>query len=380
MTTATTLSKTEKLLFIAVCIFAAVLLGIAYWHYTLEINPVISLPVLVLPHPNAREYYTRAGEKIGDLQVTVGGRNCTYGIDELESLCGTSENSRVAAKLPVASSQPAPTWGIAETFVSRQAPAVATLHQGFTSDFYALPPTSYGKSTFARELALTLNNGEYRKLARVLALTGRVKAHQGDWTGATESDLDAVQLGAEIQHGGCSTCIIGAACQSIGRAGAWAAIPQLSGAQARAAARRMETLIARTPPFANIMQEEKYATLAWLNAVFHKPGWRKEVFATDSNCYNFRDSLQISVYSKRDVVQQFISMMDLGIAWARQPYNALTAGRTMALYSLFSLAPLEMVTDARCTFTSNDTQNAMLLISYALQAYHAEHGRYPGQA
>ncbi len=295
--------------------FAALLLGLAWWYYTLEVNPVIAIPAPVLPHPNAREYFVRAGDQVGDVQVTAGHQRYSYGIDELESCFAPDARSRSLARSLMPASQPAPTRAIAEAFVKAQAPALATLHRGFAFD-YSDAQSPYLTYRQANQYPYT----NFHTLARMLALTGRIEAQHGDWTAATDRYLDAIQLGEEIQHGGnIAAALVGTACQGIGRAGAWEAVPHLSGVRARAAARRMETTIARTPSFVTILRQEKDATLGWLNDCFHQPGWRARVF----NLHPDHDSYWVTVYrygsfSKSDIAKHVTGMMDHAIASVKQ--------------------------------------------------------------
>ena len=48
------LSKGERTLLIIVGIFVVMMLALVYWQYTLEVKPVITVPVrkVMLPHPN----------------------------------------------------------------------------------------------------------------------------------------------------------------------------------------------------------------------------------------------------------------------------------------------------------------------------------------
>ena len=353
------LSKGERTLLIAAGIFAALLLAVAYWHYTLEVNPTITLPVAmpVLPHPNALEYYTRAESMLGALQLTIDGQHYNYTLDELAAFCRGDVDEHAWVKFPNATGRPAPTWAMGEAFVRAQAPAFAVLHQGFAYDYYA------AKSRFY-------------KLERALELAGRVDAHHGDWAGATERYLDGMQLSEEYQHGGYFiTCLSGRIRQDYGRSGAWEIIPHLTAAQARAAARRMETIIARTQPLPVIWQQEKIESLRWLNECFHKPGWRSEVFGLASMHLSYTDTVRYAAFSKREVAQRFIRAMDLVIADANQPFTA-----QLRHYDwrdpIYHIRGLNMV-GSRCKFDVCDTENILLLLSYALQAYHAEHGRYP---
>ncbi len=239
------LSKSERGLLIAAIIFTALLLGVLYWRYTLEINPVISVPAPVPAYLNSLEYYARASEMVGALKATASGRS--YGLNDLKSFWLSNLN-RTALSLPPSASQPTSEWEIANVYAQRLVPAFTILHQGMSID---------PREIHCRAGELPPRYGE-SGLARALALAGRVNAHNGDWAGATDCDLDAVQLGEEIPHGGDIFAYLdGRLCEDFGRSGAWAAIPHLSGTQARAAARRMESIIARTPSYVKTLQFEK---------------------------------------------------------------------------------------------------------------------------
>ncbi len=94
------LSKGERSLLIAVSLFSALVLGIVYWQYTLEVNPLISLPAKTpeLPHPYAQAYYDRACDQLNELQITAGGKQYSYGYYELEPFCGGDTNEQENAR------------------------------------------------------------------------------------------------------------------------------------------------------------------------------------------------------------------------------------------------------------------------------------------
>ena len=80
----TTLSGAEKALLIWVSGFVALLAGLALWLCCLDIDPVITLPVPVMPSPNALEYYARAGDAVSSVSVVNHGKRYYYTLDDLE--------------------------------------------------------------------------------------------------------------------------------------------------------------------------------------------------------------------------------------------------------------------------------------------------------
>ncbi len=356
MAKTTKLSKSERGLLIAVGIFVLLLLGIGYWHNMLETNPVIMVSTPQLPNPNALKYYTRASDWIDGIKITVGKQGYTYAINDLMSFyqADNRQNNNWSSK-------PDATWKIAEAFAQKSIPAFTLVHQGFTIDYHDIPVRSLTQHSKALRIS---------DVASALTLTGNVKAHHGDWAGATDDALDAMQLGEEIQHGGgLEASYLGKRCQTDGRTLARKALQHLSGAQARVAARRMEIILARTQPYVNMLQEQKNIYLAIMNECFHQSTWRDKIIGMRSASMDY-------FISKRLIARNVIHMMDVAINDAQRPYS-LQSGALFNGNPFNLVADIQSIGNYRIDITLNETENALLLISYALQAYRAEHGRYP---
>ena len=116
---------------------------------------------------------------------------------------------------------------------------------------------------------------QFRTLARLLRLEAELKAAQGDWNGAMQSSLDAMQMGVDMEHGGPLTGrLVGIACEAIGQQEAWKIIEHLDARQAKAAAARLQAIRAGHAPFAETMQEEEWFSLEAMCYEMRRPGWR----------------------------------------------------------------------------------------------------------
>ncbi len=192
-----------------------------------------------------------------------------------------------------------------------------------------------------------------------------MKAHHGDWAGATESYLDDFQLGEEILHGGNFNALTTEHfCQAEGLSDPRVAIPHLTGAQARAAVARLERINARMPAYADVFQEEKNAGLGLMKEAFRQPGWRHEVFRVFPGDYF--DTVSYDVYSKQDALRHFTRTMDRAISVMHQPYaanrGAICINSNPLTYRIYGLSSIN---DRHNSCARDDAYRALLLACYA---------------
>src|SRR5262249_42652531 len=144
----------------------------------------------------------------------------------------------------------------------------------------------------------------------------------------------------EIPHGGVLIGeLVGIACQAIGRRDLWGYADHLDGAQARAAAQRLEGIMARHFSFADTLQEEKWTGQAGLMEVFRRADWRDSLNSAMSDpggqggqgmlsqqkLSELAQNVQLLFYGKSRILQNYTRYMDQTIANARQPYAAKLA-------------------------------------------------------
>ena len=226
-----------------------------------------------------------------------------------------------------------------------------------------------------------------RGLARLLSLQAQVDTEKGDMGGAINAGLDAIQLGETIPHGGpLIGMLVGVACQAIGRKQAWNEADHLSATQARAAARRLESIRTGHIPFADTLQEEEWETQASLLELMRKRDWPGNMLTTASpDQQGGQESVSASALimethirmaGKRRIMANYTRYMDQSIANARQPYAAHLALPPLPTDPMNQIL-LPVYSGVRLNEVKADTQNALLSVTLALRAYKLDHGVHP---
>lgn len=323
------MTQSKKLLFsLAVAVLGAT--AVVWWS-RLPAPPPVVIPAPVFPRPNAFDDFAAAGRAVVERKA---------------------HDPRLLADIPLSE---------ARHVAAANAVALKTLRAGFRHQYLSPPMRSINDE--ARYLK------DFRDLARVLTLDGRVKAARGDWSGAVGSSLDAVQLGQETARGNVILGdLVGIACQSIGRRPVWEWTTHLSAKEARAAARRLERITAHPVSFADVLTEEKWFGQAVLLEVYE-----------DRRTFDEYARILLLAGPQSKVTGAHTRFMDAAIARARLPYTVAA-----------KLPPLPEPKDMLNAIVlptgyvsgvwkhaDNQAQNAMLLLTLALRAYKLEHGTYP---
>jgi hypothetical protein len=327
-------------IWVLLALVLAALCGLGVWMYNANKTPLVAIPPpYPMPARNAYDYFRAAAQ--GVETANVGGTDLAFwGKADPDSHPLAERQAAVAA-------------------VQNQ---LATLHEGFRYPYE--PPASRSFAHLFPEFA------EFRNLARYLKGAGKVKQEQGDWQGAMESYLDCLRLGGDMKrHGTMISLLVSIAIQAIGRVNTAECVDHLTAPQARAAAQRLEAIIAQEPPYADTLQEDKWATQAALLELFQRNDWRKQLLTMSDT----PQKISITLSSKRHIMQEITKENDANIARAQLPYAlARTTPPPVSQYP-FS-ATFEK---ARFKYEENKVDNALLLVQLALRAYQAEHGNYP---
>ena len=260
-----------------------------------------------------------------------------------------------------------------EAFLEKNAGALSALRLGLAGRF-----RRPAEVTFTTMFPYYSN---FRALARLLVLEGQVKESWGDGSGAINSYLDAVQFGTEIQREGMIIdLLVGNAIEAVGRKPLWSLISRLEAGAARAAARRMESLEAASPSFAEVLRAESR-------------------FGQEQVRANYANN---PVAKEEEVMGEYARLMGVEIADAQRPYitsNQIPAPRDEAVVmagtgnadegapevaptaanivqALFKVLK-PVINTSRFQDTKNHAQNAMLTVALALHAYKLERGSYP---
>ena len=350
---------------------AATLALLAGMNYTIAKRnelPNITIPVTPPPSPNAYPLFVGAANRIKDSKAI-----------------GYAISNRSPAK-PGASAPPASAaaenhvYTLAEkaNIVRENQDALVMLRQGFAYG-YANPP--------ARSLdAVFPQFAKFREMARLLTLESQVKSAEGDWNGATNSDLDAVEMGVMMPRDGALIAdLVGIACEAIGRRRLWDDYKHLDAAQSLAALRRMEKIEAKRFSFAECMVEEKRYGQSALLEQFRNPQWVPAQMANDTEeaasaepntAQKWVGRVGITWIGRRVIFENYTRHMDQIIQDARKPYG-LHLPPPPAPTDPINQISAGVFDKSRLRPVQSETENRLLAVSFALQVYRQSQGVYP---
>ncbi len=356
-------SRGEKLLIIVPVLIAALALGGFFWNRATN-----TLPPAEPPHPmpaiNARDYYIAATNALVENNKI-----------EYANALWTIRTKTADPKHPFYS------LVVKEKLVDENASALRLLYLGFQYPYQQPPVLSF----YVPDQLLQ----NIQPLAQLLSLKGQVKAAHKDWSGAVDADLDAVQIGETLPRGGgLDAMLTGEQCQFIGRGHIWSTVPHLSASDAQTARRRLEAIRKFHVPYAQVLLEEKAATQVslcnfmkkpdWINQInaginlsaptlLHDPQeWAKEIEATS----------YVRLIGKSGVLRNHAQWMDKMITQDHLPYAAHLVPPPIPK-DIVNQSLLQGYSKSRFYEVNTDTQNALLVTTLALQAYHQDYKAYP---
>ena len=357
-------SRGDRFLMFVLGLVLPLALGLFLWLRALDKDPDISIPTPTMPATNAREYYIAAANAVVD------GDKIGFAVGPWNPATKPSGDNHFYSPADK------------EKLVVENAGAIKTLHTGFQY-LYQEPPSRSYSTPFPHYQKI-------REMARLLALQAQTDAGQGDWNGAVNADLDAIQVGEQLPRGGpLIGMLVGVACQAIGRKQAWTAPSHLTAAQSQAAAQRLTQIRAYHVPYLNTLQEEKWTGQAGLLEIVRHPDWSVELAkitiqypsggeSTDDSPGRWVLATRIRLMGKRRILADYTQTLDRMIAEARQPFaahfsipTAASAGDPITDMLMPSFGNM------RINEVSADTQNALLSVTLALRAYKLDHGAYP---
>lgn len=349
-------SKGRNRLVLGACgVVALTVLFGSFWWSAPEADPKVSIPTPVMPSPNAYDAYVQAAQSLKPIRWN----GQTVGIILNFDRRGMVPIYPPAEKI---------------AFVKANATTLQNLRAGFAYDFW-FPPVR----TLNTDQSLFSMMGRFGKLMRLVLMDGEVKAASGDWYGALQSDLDILRTAQDLPRGaGIEMSWYSTYYQSLGKKAAWAAIDHLSAAQARQAARRLETIIARHVPFSDMMQEQKWQEQAELLAVFPDPGWRsKLIWGVNSQAAGrLVTDIQLRAVSKQATLDSVTRYFDRWIRLTRQPFAAHSPAPPLPENPLAGAMVLDYSQHWNLDVLTQ-SGNTALLLRLALRAYRLDHSRYP---
>ena len=230
------------------------------------------------------------------------------------------------------------------------------------------PPTRSFNATFP-------SYGQLRELARQKTIESNARWMRGDYNGALQSNLDTVQMGHDIRHGGAlMPTLVGIAIAAIGRGNTGDTIEHLDAAQCKSAARRLEKMLDSRWRLDQVFAEEKAATQASLMEVFRTSDWRTNFFGARPAPLIVLPRFYTT--SKQQIIDNVGAIYDRQIANARLPY-AQKGAPPLQFSDPFSELFNGSSDRSRVNEARGLTGDRTLMLQLALRAYRLENGVYP---
>lgn len=325
-------SRSDKLLVIIPAILAMAACGLFFWLRALDKPPVVSLPPpTVMPAVNARDYFLKA------------------------------------AKAAVVTGSVGP-----------DSEAVQLLHRGFHYS-YQEPPCNTFNLPIKELRAMNV-------LARQLAKQAKADAGQGQWEASADAGMDTLQMGVAATHGADDTgTLLSSYSQYAGEKALWKVVGHLNAAKARTGARRLDAIRANRVPYVKMLGEQKASIQRGLSQEMNQPNWRDDWITTTPPVLTYPrawrnhvlSTTRLRLTSKQQILTANAKYMDALIAATQQPYAAHLAYPSPPGDPVNQLSGVSHYGYLWIDIVNLDTQNALLLTSFALRAYRLDHGTYP---
>ena len=333
--------------------------------------PNITIPVSPEPSPNARQFFLAASDLFQDNDAVGAAISSQPGPLYAHTTKGALNNKALAQDHVY-------TLAEKEKLVRKNQDTLAMLRTGFAYD--------YGNKTSRSFNDTFPEYAKFRAMARLLSLESQVKEANGDYNGAVNSGLDAIEMGVMIPRNGVLIAdLVGIACEAIGRKRLWDDYPHLTAAQAQNALNRLQKIEAKRFAFADVMEEEKRFGQSALLETFRNPQQFSPQMAHDSDEMNSTEptpmqtwvgQMELTWIGKRAIFENHNRYMNQFIQNQRQPYGLHLPPPPLPTDPINAIS-LPVFSEARIKQVTAETENRLLAISLALQAYRVSHGSYP---
>jgi hypothetical protein len=241
-------------------------------------------------------------------------------------------------------------------------------------------PPELGLNSVSPELSGS--DGRFRECARCFAAESILQRDEGNYAGAMQSSLDAMQLGSKIPWGGGLIArLVGLACHAIGFDMAERTASHLPAGAIPAALQRARRLRWDWPPLAETLENERIANLSMGTEAFQEI--RRQPIYEQVNYFrgtdlSFSDAVRFLLTPRRTVLVNEDRFFAQEITESRKPFRQRVAeplpDDPWSSHMLMSIDPANLVRWERAA-----THLAMLEVALAVRMHYLEHGRYPGR-
>lgn len=217
-----------------------------------------------------------------------------------------------------------------------------------------------------------------RDTARLLAAEASVRASEGNTVGAMESSLDAVRLGVDTAQG--HTLIdgmIGVLVQGIGATEGMKHVAGLSAPDARAAAKRLQTIIERERTPAQMFTAERNSTYEIFQTTFSAGNAQNvtgEFGSLSAMVSQAAYNGALMFYTKQGMINDYAAYTDTVLRRVKLPYQQAKQLPKIAESKNSVVAMITPNYERGFTYTTQKrVMNRVLLARLAVQAYKGEH-------
>ena len=171
----------------------------------------------------------------------------------------------------------------------------------------------------------------------------------------------------------------------------WNCLDHLNAGQAKTAVKRLQQVEDRTPTYADILTAQKYIAQEILLERFNETGWRiGTIFDPPQQSHSRQPMLfgvltiriknqhiSLVLRSKQWVYDSYMNRLDRLIGHIPPKYQKRIAEPPPETYDRIGVLLQPIYDSLDFKVTISQTQNRMLLVGCALQAYRADQGAYP---
>jgi hypothetical protein len=347
------MTKGEKRLLGATIGGVGLLILVASWRAGLDADPALNIPTPKMPSLNAYDFYVQAANAHKTLVATTPGAKAVDPVTDPRVSTGLTPQ-QLAQRYPLATK---------EAWIKKNAPVFQLLRRGFAYE-YRTPPVRTSTAPF-------MHYADFRELTRLLVIETHVHEEYGDWAAASRSMMNAFRLGHDIPRGGpLIAALVGYAIDAIADKELQKIMPHLDAAASRATAVQIDKLEENRVPYTDTLREEMWTGQASLQEGMRKKGWRR------TYSYTPLDGLQLSVLSKRRIIDDYTQNMKALITQMSRPYNQRGLPAVQPNDPVCKLI-MPVLESARWNSVRDEAFSRLVQIQLALHAYKLEHGYLP---
>lgn len=348
-------------------VIIAIFLIVAIWWHEKNVIPEVSIPTAEMPSPNGFDILTKVANRQKDSdKISNALRQVPTDKVQVESINGKNVPVKVYS------------YEERAFFVSE--------NKKVLSDFRAALPYEYKTPPTRSMMTLFPYISKYRALSRLIDLNSQVEARHKNWAAAVNSSLDGIEFGTKMPRGGgVIHGLVGIALQRIDRENVWGYIDYLTESEAKAAGERLEGIIDEQVPFSETLMEEKWAMQASIIELMKKKEFTQTLLDGSHSILQDRSWIEaiysvalLNLTSNRTIMRRYTQHMDMMIEASKYPCG--DKRRQYAepdIKNIVDSVLLPSYKKAEFKWTANETQNQMLLVALALQAYKRKYQQYP---